>query len=87
MNVVRLRYLGTAPVNAAAIGREVKPEELAEFPGSVLTEWTPPGAKEPVPAGEDADHYLIESGNPPVVRAWPKTVWRNETPAAKKSKE
>lgn len=86
-SVVRLRFLGTAPVLAVGLGREVTPDELCEVPGTVLSEWTPPGADKPVPVAEDADHYLIETGNPPVVRAWPKAVWRNETPASKKPKE
>lgn len=86
--IVRLRFVGTVPVLAVGLGRQVKPDELVEVPGVVLTEWTPPGETKPVPVLENADHYLIESGNPPVVRAWPKTLWRNETPArAPKPKE
>ncbi len=86
-SVVRLRFLGTAPVLAVGLGREVQPDELCEVPGTVLSEWTAPGEKEPKPVPEDADYYLIETGNPPVVRAWPKSKWRNETPVSGKSKK
>lgn len=73
-DVVRLRYVGAGPVLVPAIGQQVEPDHLVEVPGQLLA------------VAEDADHYLIESGNPAQVRAWPKSLWRNET-AAQKSKE
>ena len=87
-DIVRLRYVGAGPVSVPVLGREVKPEELVEIPGRVLTEVIPDGADKPVPVPEDADYILIESGNPAQRRAWPKSLWRNETVTARaKSKE
>lgn len=75
-STVRLRYVGAQTAAVPALGREVEPDSLVEFPGVHLD------------VDEDADHYLIESGNPPQPRAWPKSQWRNETVAApKKVKE
>ncbi len=84
-DIVRLRYVGAAPAAVPSLACEVKPDRIYELPGKVLTEHIPPGADKPEPVDEAADHYLIESGNPPQVQAWPKSMWRNET--AKKSKE
>lgn len=91
-NIVRLRYIGAHQAAVPVIGQEVKPDHLVEFPGRVLSEHPkdrpddPDEAARPVP--EDADYVLVESGNPPEVRAWQKSLWRNETPvASKKSKE
>lgn len=72
-DLVRLRFIGPHPVSVPALGRDVEPDCIADFPGSVLE--------------DAADHYLIESGNPPEPRAWPKSMWANETPASKKPKE
>lgn len=75
-DIVRLRYIGSAPASVPAIGREVEPDHIVEFAGRVLGEQ---------PTDEAV---LIESGNPPQVRAWPASLWRNETAvASKKSKE
>ncbi len=91
-DIVRLRYVGALPTSVPALGQEVEPDLIYEFPGKVLTHHPKnrPDDKDeqlrPVP--EDADFVLIESGNPPQVRAWQKSLWRNETPvASKKSKE
>lgn len=66
MDTCRLRYGGRLPAAVVAVGRDVVPDELVEFAGRIV---------------EDADdHYLIESGNPPTPRAWPKSLWFNETP-------
>lgn len=85
-NVLRLRFMGDGPVLCVPLGRQVMPEELCEVPGRVLTDWTPPGEKEPVSVPADADFLLVETGNPPTIHAWPKSTWRDETPA-KKPKE
>lgn len=78
-DIVRLRYRGHQPVTVAALEKAVEPDTLIEFPGRVLTE---------PPEGEvwldDAIH--IESGNPPEVRAWPKSQWADETPAPTRGK-
>lgn len=74
-DIVRLRYVGANPATVPTLGREVEPDHLVEFPGRIL----------PDQPSEDA--VLIESGNPSQVRAWPKSLWRNETAvASKKSK-
>lgn len=78
MDTVRLRFIGPDTRTVPTLGREVEPDTLVEFPGKVLTE---------APEGEvwldDAIH--IESGNPPQVRAWPTSLWRNETTAVRAS--
>lgn len=71
-DVVRLRYIGAAPVTVPMLGREVEPDCIVDFPGKVITT-APEGAA----WGDDAIH--IESGNPPDVRAWPSSLWRDET--------
>lgn len=89
-DIVRLRYVGALPMSVPAIGQEVEPEHLVEFPGKVLVELPADGPHDARPVPEDADYVLIESGNPPLVRAWQKSLWRNETPvsrASAKSKE
>jgi hypothetical protein len=68
-DVVRLRYLGAEPVAVAVLGREVEPDCLLDFGGKVLD--------------EQDDCYVIETGNPPEVRAWPKSRWANETTVKK----
>jgi hypothetical protein len=74
-DIVRLRYIGVVPVNVPAIAHDpegVAPDSLVEFPGRVLDD-TPQGA-----VWLD-DAIYIESGNPPQVRAWPTSLWRDET--------
>ena len=83
-DIVRLRYIGAVPVNVPSIvhGPDgVAPDTIVEFPGKVLT--GPPAG---VVWLDDAIH--IEAGNPPEVRAWPKSLWRNETVTSRtKAKE
>lgn len=87
-DIVRLRYTGSGPVLVTPLGRAVDPDNLVEFAGRVLTHHPPAHADaDPQPVPADADYYLIESGNPPVVRAWPKSLWANETVVSKKTKE
>lgn len=71
-DLVRLRFLGTTPVTVPLLGRDVEPDCIVDVPGRV--------------SEEQDDCLLIESGNPPDVRAWPKSLWRNET-ITKKPKE
>lgn len=89
-DIVRLRYVGAGTVNVPVIGQKVKSDCVVEFPGRVLAEHPAdnPGGK-PRPVPEDADYILIASGNPSQVRAWQKSLWRNETTVstAKKPKE
>lgn len=64
-DIVRLRYTGPDSVTIAVLGRQVDPDCIVDFPGKVLD--------------EQDDSYLIETGNPPETRAWPKSRWRDET--------
>lgn len=83
-DIVRLRYLGPGTVTVPVIGgQKVKADCIVDFPGRVLTEHPADGPDaKPRPVPEDADYVLIESGNPPQIRAWQKSLWRNETPAS-----
>lgn len=81
-DIVRLRYIGAAPVNVPAIvhGEDgVAPDTIVEFGGRVLDK-----APDGVVFADDAIH--IESGNPPEVRAWPKSLWRDETAVTSRPK-
>lgn len=80
--ILRLRYLGQAPALVPVLGRQVDVDELVDVPGRHVTE-----AEAGCPVPDDA--YLIATGNPPEVRAWPHSMWRDETTAvaAKKPKE
>lgn len=72
-DILRLRYVGAAPVAVPVLGRDVEPDCIVEVPGRIVE-------------GGAADCFLAETGNPPEVRAWPTSLWRDETPT-KKSKE
>lgn len=72
-DIVRLRYVGALPTTVPAIGQEVEPDHIVEFPGKVLA--------------DETEFVLVVSGNPPQERAWPTSLWRNETPVSRKSKE
>jgi len=87
MDMCRLRYVGEAPVAVPVLGREVDPDCIVDFAGRVLTD--PKELKERGLAEPADDCFLVEVGNPPQVRAFPTSLWRNETPTvpAKKSKE
>ncbi len=79
MKTVSLRYLGAHRALVTPLGREVEPEELVTFPGRLAT------AEET--AGQPAGAVYAVSGNPPTLRAWPESQWRNETPAAASKEE
>lgn len=70
-DVLRIRYLGeTAFVTLA--GREVDNDSVFDVAGRVVTgEDAPP---------EDADHVLVEAGNPPQTWALAKALYAVETP-------
>jgi hypothetical protein len=79
-DIVRLRYVGAVPVNVPAIVHGeggVEPDTIVEFPGKVLES----------PQGQPDDAVYVESGNPPELRAWPKSLWRDETVTSRKAKE
>jgi hypothetical protein len=79
-DIVRLRYVGAAAINVPAIAHGedgVQPDTIVEFGGKIVD----------VEGGAD-DAIHIESGNPPEVRAWPKSLWRDETATSRgKAKE
>lgn len=79
MDMCRLRYVGDAPVAVPVLGREADPDCIVDFPGRII----------PNTEHDPDDCFLVEFGNPPQVRAFPTSVWRNETPEVpvKKSKE
>lgn len=72
-DILRLRYVGAAPVSVPVLGKEVEPDHLVEVPGRIVE-------------GGAADCFLAELGNPPQIRAFPLSMWRDETPV-KKTKE
>lgn len=84
-DVVRLRYLGNEKRAIPALGREVEPEQIVDVPGRVLTAAEDFKAHGVTPPGDDA--IAVELGNPPEVRLFPLSTWRDETPAGKKAKE
>lgn len=73
-DILRLRYVGAAPVSVPVLGKEVEPDHLVEVPGRI------------VEGGAD-DCFLAEVGNPLQLRAWPTSMWRDETPVKKTVKE
>lgn len=66
-DILRLRYVGAAPATVPMLGKNVVPDEIVEVPGRI------------VEGGAD-DCFLAEIGNPPTLRAWPTSTWRDETP-------
>lgn len=81
MNMVRLRFVGPAPVAVPALGREIEPDSIVEMPGWILTdpdEMATLGVAPPA-----ADCFLAVLGNPPRVSAFPTSMWRDETPVRK----
>lgn len=70
MDIVRIRFVGKSPVTVPLLGRIVDTDDVVELVGVVT-------ADDP---GED--HFVAEIGNPREERAWPRTLWINETPAA-----
>lgn len=75
-DILRLRYVGPAPAQIPILGREVEPDCIVEVPGRIVTDQ--PHA---------ADCFLAEVGNPPQTRAWPLSLWRDETPTKPARKE
>lgn len=85
-NVLRLRFLGQTEALIPVVGREIAPEELVDVPGRILAD--PEELKEFGVSMPPADAFLVAVGNPVEVRAFPHSLWRDETPvAAKKTKE
>lgn len=80
-DVVRLRYLGDTTAAVPALGRTVAPEQLVDVPGRVLTAKADFDSFGLTPAPDDA--IAVAVGNPAEVRLFPKTTWRDETPAAR----
>lgn len=81
-DILRLRYVGAAPVSVPVLGKEVQPDCLVEVPGRIVTH-----DADGKPIEHAADCFLAEVGNPPTVRAWPLSTWRDETPVKKTVKE
>lgn len=75
-DILRLRYVGAAPVAVPVLGRDVEPDCIVEVPGRIVTD-----------VDHAADCFLAETGNPPELRAWPTSLWRDETPTKKPAKE
>jgi len=74
-DILRLRYVGAAPAQIPILGREVEPEHLVEVPGRIVTH-----DADGKPIAHADDCFLAEVGNPPQLRAFPLSLWRNETP-------
>lgn len=74
-DICRLRYVGATAVTVPALGREVEPDCIVDVPGRIITDGVPDGA----------DYFLAEVNGQ--VRAWPTSVWRNETPDAPTKKK
>lgn len=63
-DVARLRFIGPEPVHVAVLGRQVDPDCVVDVPGSVE---------------ELDDCYVIDPGGDGQARAWPKSMWKDET--------
>lgn len=79
-DIIRLRWLGGDDATIPVLGRMVAADEIVDLAGRVLDV-----DEHDQPAPDDA--YLIEFGNPPERRLFPKSQWRLEAPTAKKPKE
>lgn len=77
-DILRLRYVGAAPASVPVLGKTVEPDHLVEVPGRIVTH-----DANGDPIEHAADCFLAEIGNPPQLRAWPLSLWRDETPAKK----
>lgn len=77
-DVLRVRWLGDGPAFVTLAGRLVEPDSVFDVPGRVITG---DGA-----AAEDADHVLVEAGNPPQRWALPKALYAVETPVKRRTK-
>lgn len=83
-DIIRLRYVGayeaTAPVlgpGSDGRGHMASPGDLFDLAGKVLDVLPDTDPPEPVP--DDADYLLVEFGNPPIVRAFPTSLWALDT--------
>lgn len=87
-DVVRLRYVDgrkRGPVHLAVLGREVEPDCIVDFAGRVISseeDWERVGLDE----AAHADAVVVELGNPPEVRVFPRSDWADETPAKTSAK-
>lgn len=73
-DILRVRFLGDHPHDIPLAGGVVQPDTVFSLPGKVLAD------------DETADHVLVETGNPPDVRALQRALFRLENPP-KKTKE
>ncbi len=83
-DIVRLRNVSGVPLEVAPLNdRTVGDGDTIDLAGRLLTE------KDAAERGVDwpGDAYLIEAGNPPVVRAWPHAQWRTDGRAPRKASE
>lgn len=75
-DICRLRYVGKTPVAAPVLGGGVvEPDCIVDVPGRIITDGVPDGA----------DYFLAEVNGQ--TRAFPTSVWRNETPTAPATKK
>jgi len=81
-DVLKVRWLGQQTENLALAGRDVAPDCVFDLPGRLLDEAEHREALG-LPAGAPfaPDHVLVETGNPPQLRALPRSTYRVETPA------
>lgn len=89
-DIVRLRWLGADAqhipvINGVAESAVVEPDSIFDLPGRVVESDKELRALGLDPAAH-ADAIVVEFGNPPVVRAFPTSLFRNET-AKSKAKE
>lgn len=69
-DIVRLRYSGPDSMTVPVIGRAVEPGDVVELPGKVLK-----ADEDGNPLPDEHDAVVVEFGNPPVIRAFPTSVW------------
>lgn len=67
-DIIRVRFLGSTPHDIPLAGRVVEPDTLFELAGRVVEDL------------EDADHVVIEVGNPPDTRLLQRALFRVENP-------
>lgn len=65
-DILRVRYLGGATASIPLAGRDVDPDCVFDLPGRVVEDQ------------EDADHVLVEVGNPPERRTLPRALYKLE---------
>lgn len=84
-DVMRLRYIGATTINVPVLGRDVEPDTVIDIPARQVTD--PGELRELGLVAPLADCLLVMLGNPPEVRTFPTSLWRDETPVKKISKE